>query len=169
MAATQGKLDYATLAGGCFWGMEKWFRKEFGTSLKSTAVGYVGGSAKNTTYEQVCSGKTGHAEALQVVFDPDLTHYEDLLRYFWRIHDATTLNRQGNDRGTQYRSAVFAHSNEQKLIAEKILDEAQSTTKGKIVTEIVEVPADSFIRAEEYHQQYLEKNPFGYCNHKPRY
>ncbi|KAF8820960.1 peptide methionine sulfoxide reductase [Cardiosporidium cionae] len=167
--ASQRKLECATFAGGCFWGMEKWFRKEFGNSLDFTAVGFIGGSVENTTYEKVCSGKTDHAEAIQVIFDTEKTQYVDLLKYFWRIHDATTLNRQGNDRGPQYRSAVFAHSSDQKLKAEQIRDEIQNQTKDKIVTEIVECPADSFIRAEEYHQQYLEKNPSGYCSHKPRY
>jgi len=148
--------------------MEKWFRKEFGDGLVKTAVGFMGGKAKNPTYEQVCSGKTGHAEVLQVEYNKDKVKYEDLLKFFWRMHDPTTLNRQGNDMGTQYRSAVFYHNEEQQRLAQKVKEEIQKDRyKQPVVTEIA--PASDFYKAEEYHQLYLDKNPSGYCNHKLRW
>jgi len=161
------QVAQAAFGGGCFWGMEKWFRKEF-PALISTAVGYMGGSVDNPTYEQVCSGKSGHAEVIHIEYDPAKTSYRDLLHYFWRIHDPTTLNRQGNDRGTQYRSAVFFYSPEQKKDAEEVKQELEKAERWKgIITEIV--PATKFYRGEQYHQLYLDNNPNGYCNHKPRY
>lgn len=162
----------ATLGAGCFWGVEKWFRKEF-PSLKSTSVGYLGGTAADPSYKQVCTGNTGHAEVLQVEYDPADVNFEDLVWYFFRLHDPTTSNRQGNDRGTQYRSAIFYHTEEQKQVAQKVLNAVQnnpaamSTYENKqIVTEIT--PASTFYKAEDYHQRYLDANPGGYCNHRPR-
>jgi len=148
--------------------MEKWFCKQF-PELLSTAVGYLGGASANPTYKEVCRGDTGHAEVLQVEYDPDKTKYRDLLIFFWRVHDPTTLNRQGNDQGSQYRSAVFYHSDEQQKEATEVMAELQESGKFKapIVTEIT--AATEFYRAEDYHQQYLEANPGGYCNHKLRW
>ena len=150
--------------------VEKWFRKEF-PHLRTTAVGYMGGALSNPSYKDVCTGTTGHAEVLQIEFD-DQTKYEDLCRFFFRVHDPTTENRQGNDRGTQYRSVIFYHSADQKEIAERVKSEVESNDKAmskyaqrKIVTEIK--PATEFFKAEDYHQKYLDKNPGGYCNHKP--
>ena len=153
----------ATFAGGCFWGVEEILRKLPG--VVETTVGYTGGTTKNPTYEQVKKGNTGHAETVQIIFNPEKTSYEELLNYFFRLHDPTTLNRQGNDRGAQYRSAIFYHNEEQKKIALKVKDEVQKSGKwnGAIVTEIV--PASPFYRAEEYHQKYLLKNPDGYTCH----
>jgi len=157
----------AAFGGGCFWGMEKWFKKEF-PALLSTAVGYMGGTLNDPTYEQVCTGKTGHAEVLWLEYDPTKTNFRDLLSYFWRIHDPTTLNRQGNDVGTQYRSAVFYYTPEQKKDAEEVKKEIESAGRWKnIITEIV--PATQFYKGEKYHQAYLDNNPGGYCNHKPRW
>jgi len=160
----------ATFAAGCFWGVEKWFLKEF-PALKSTAVGYLGGTAANPSYQDVCTGKTGHAEVLQLEYD-DQIKYEDLCTFFFRIHDPTTKNRQGNDRGSQYRSAIFFHTPEQEATARRIKDEVQANDKAmkkyegkEIVTEIA--PASTFYKAEDYHQKYLFANPGGYCNHRP--
>jgi len=161
--------EVATLAGGCFWGLEKYFRNQFGKKLKSTWVGYVGGEKANPTYEQVCSGRTGHAEAIQIEYFPDEVAYEELLEFFWKLHDPTTPNRQGNDVGTQYRSAVFFHSPEQKEAAAKVMGEVQPKWKNKISTEIVEGKPEDFWPAEGYHQMYLFSNPMGYCNHRPRW
>lgn len=157
-------MKKATFAAGCFWGVEKIFMKLPG--VISTQVGYIGGTAENPDYEQVCSGETGHAEALEVTYDPKIIPYEELLTVFWEYHDPTTKNRQGPDTGSQYRSAVFYHDEEQKKLAEKSKEllSASGIFKNKIVTEIV--PAATFFRAEEYHQRYLEKNPFGYCSHR---
>ncbi len=157
-------MKKATFAAGCFWGVEKIFLKLPG--VISTQVGYAGGSVKNPDYEQVCSGSTGHAEALEVTYDPKIILYEELLAVFWEYHDPTTKNQQGPDIGSQYRSAIFYYDEEQKKLAEKsreLLD-VSGVYKNKIVTEIV--PAAPFFSAEEYHQRYLEKNPFGYCSHR---
>eukprot|EP00019_Armaparvus_languidus_P001176 CAMPEP_0168591020 /NCGR_PEP_ID=MMETSP0420-20121227/6899_1 /TAXON_ID=498008 /ORGANISM="Pessonella sp." /LENGTH=169 /DNA_ID=CAMNT_0008626759 /DNA_START=86 /DNA_END=595 /DNA_ORIENTATION=- len=161
--------ETATFAGGCFWGVQKYFKKKF--DLKSSEVGYVGGAKENPSYKEVCTGTTGHAEAVQLKFDPSKVKYEDLVRYFFQIHDPTTKDRQGNDKGTQYRSAIFFHSNEQKETAEKVLKEIQENENfkkafdnRKPVTEIVK--AAEFFTGEEYHQNYLDANPGGYCNHK---
>ena len=157
------KLKKATFAAGCFWGVEKILSKIPG--VVSTSVGYSGGAAPNPSYELVCGGRTGHAEAVEVVYDPANVRYEELLITFWEYHDPTTLNRQGPDVGTQYRSIIFFHDREQEETAKrskKILEES-GLFKGPIVTEII--PAKEFYRAEEYHQKYLEKNPYGYCSH----
>lgn len=145
----------ATFAAGCFWGVEAAFRKVDGVT--ETAVGYIGGKFDNPSYEDVCRDRTGHAEAVQVNYDPERVSYEDLLTLFWRIHDPTTLNRQGPDVGRQYRSAIYVHDAEQDAAARasKQRLEAAGQFAQPIVTEIV--PASTFWMAEDYHQQYLEK------------
>jgi peptide-methionine (S)-S-oxide reductase len=155
-------LEKATFGAGCFWGVEKLFGEQEG--VVETRVGYLGGTLKNPTYEQVCSGRTGHAEAVEITYDPSKIKYSDLLQIFWSYHDPTTLTRQGNDVGTQYRSAIFYHSEEQKRQAEhsKELLEKAKIFKNPVVTEIV--PVTAFYPAEEYHQKYLKKNPHGYCH-----
>ena len=162
-AAASGKQETAVVAGGCFWGMEEIIRKIPG--VIETKVGYTGGATKNPTYKQVCTGATGHAEAVQIVFDPDKLSYEKVLDFFFRMHDPTTLNQQHNDVGTQYRSAIFYQSDEQKHIAERVKERVQKSGKFKrpIVTEIS--PAKEFYSAEDYHQKYLVKNPGGYTCH----
>jgi peptide-methionine (S)-S-oxide reductase len=152
--------EKATLGAGCFWGVEATYRRLAG--VKSTAVGYMGGKLKNPTYKDVCTDSTGHAEVLEVTFDPDVISYHDILEVFWDNHNPTTLNRQGPDVGTQYRSAIFYHSPEQKAEAEKSRDAAQARFPRPIVTEIT--PATEFWRAEEYHQQYLEKRGLSQCH-----
>ncbi|UCC40739.1 MAG: bifunctional methionine sulfoxide reductase B/A protein [Candidatus Aminicenantes bacterium] len=153
------KTQEAIFAAGCFWGVEDKFRKIPG--VVSTEVGYTGGRVKNPTYEQVCTDKTGHAEAVKITFDPSLISYEGLLKVFFSIHDATQINRQGPDIGRQYRSAIFYFNDEQKMAAEKIIKELESSGRfGKsIATEIV--PASEFNKAERYHQQYYEKRKKG--------
>jgi peptide methionine sulfoxide reductase msrA/msrB len=157
------RRQVAVLAGGCFWGMEDILRSTPG--VIETEVGYTGGTTPNATYDQVKTGRTGHAEAIRVVFDPERLSYEDLLGVFFRMHDPTTRNRQGNDSGTQYRSAIFYADEEQRRAAEAVIArvEASGGWKRPIVTEIV--PASEFWTAEEYHQDYLEKNPGGYTCH----
>ena len=152
----------AMFGAGCFWGVEAAFRRLKG--VKSTAVGYAGGNLKNPTYHDVCSGTTGHAEVVQVEYDPAVTAYDDLLTVFWENHDPTTLNRQGPDVGTQYRSAIFYESPEQEAaaIASKQRLEASGRFKRPIVTRVE--PATDFWRAEEYHQQYLEKRGMATCH-----
>src|SRR5262249_49943076 len=145
-------MALATFAAGCFWGVEEAFRKLKG--VKSTAVGYIGGDVEKPTYEQVCTDRTGHAEAVQIEFDPAVISYEVLLDVFWKNHNPTTLNRQGPDAGTQYRSAIFFHTPEQEATANASKEEAQKRFPRPIVTEIT--PASTFWRAEEYHQRYLE-------------
>ncbi len=140
--------------GGLFLGVEAAFRKIEG--VVSTSVGYSGGTSENPTYKDVCTGKTGHAEVVEVEYDPSRVSYEELLEVFWENHDPTTLNRQGPDVGTQYRSAIFFHTPEQEAAAYASKEKAQERFKRPIVTEIV--PASEFYRAEEYHQQYFEKN-----------
>jgi peptide-methionine (S)-S-oxide reductase len=152
-------LATATFGAGCFWGVEAAFREIPGVT--ATAVGYSGGGLANPTYKDVCSGRTGHAEVLQVEFDPAKVSYEDLLEKFWEIHDPTTPNRQGPDVGTQYRSAIFFHGPEQEAAAIASRERAQSRSKRPIVTEIT--PASEFYRAEEYHQRYLEKQGLATC------
>ncbi len=153
--------EKATFAAGCFWGVEAAFRAMEGVT--STAVGYAGGSTDKPTYHDVCSGKTGHAEVVQVEFDPSKVSYEQLLNAFWQNHDPTTLNRQGPDIGTQYRSAVFFHTPEQQAtaMASKEKLQAGGRIKRPIVTEIK--PATNFYLAEDYHQQYLEKRGLASC------
>ena len=155
--------ETAILAGGCFWGMEEIIRKIPG--VVKTTVGYTGGATPNPTYEDVCTGTTGHAESIQVVFDSTRLSYESLLDYFFRMHDPTTLNQQHNDRGTQYRSAIFYTSNEQKQTAERVKTRWDKSGKFNrpITTEIT--AATTFYPAEEYHQKYLIKNPGGYNCH----
>jgi peptide methionine sulfoxide reductase msrA/msrB len=155
--------EVAILAGGCFWGVQELIRKLPG--VISSEVGYTGGSLLNPTYEVMTTGKTGHAEAIRVVFDPAKIRYADLLRYFFRLHDPTTPNRQGNDIGTQYRSAIFVANSEQEKIAREVKSEVDRSGKWKapVVTEIV--PASTWYRAEEYHQDYLQRNPNGYTCH----
>ena len=162
-SAVAGTRETAILAGGCFWGMEEIIRKLPG--VIETKVGYSGGTTANPTYQQVCTGTTGHAEAIQVIFDPAKLAYEQLLGYFFRMHDPTTKNRQHNDVGTQYRSAIFYTSDEQKQTAERVktkFDQSGRFTK-PIQTEITK--ATEFYPAEDYHQKYLVKNPGGYTCH----
>jgi peptide-methionine (S)-S-oxide reductase len=151
----------ATFGAGCFWGVEAAFRQVPG--VLSTAVGYAGGSLAKPTYEQVCSGRTGHAEVVQVEYDPDKVSYQQLLDVFWSNHDPTQLNRQGPDIGTQYRSVIFVHDAEQRQIAGASKAELDNSARFRrpIVTEIL--PFSAFYRAEEYHQQYLEKRGLAHC------
>lgn len=155
------KLDTATLGAGCFWCVEAIFSSLKG--VESVLPGYSGGSLKNPDYKTVCTGNTGHAEVCQIYFDPEIIKFEEILEIFWTTHDPTTLNRQGNDVGTQYRSAIFYHNEEQKAIAEKSKrDVATKIWDNPIVTEIVKY--DEFYKAEDYHQDYFENNPDqGYC------
>jgi peptide-methionine (S)-S-oxide reductase len=152
-------MEQATFAAGCFWGVEDEFLSVFG--VVSTRVGYTGGSMEHPTYHDVCSGMTGHAEAVEVIFDPLIISYDKLLNVFWQCHDPTQLNRQGPDHGTQYRSAIFYHTNEQKLAAEESLArlDVPGRLRGRIVTEIV--PVSTFWEAEEYHQKYHQKHGGG--------
>jgi peptide-methionine (S)-S-oxide reductase len=147
------KTQTATFALGCFWHAQEEFDKVKG--IISTRVGYSGGRTKNPSYEEVSSGKTGHAETIEIKFNPEEISYEKFLKIFWKIHDPTTLNRQGPDAGTQYRSIIFYHNAEQKKLAEKSLKEEQKNHKDKIVTEII--PASDFYEAEGYHQKYYLK------------
>jgi len=146
-------MDKATFGAGCFWGVEAAFRQVKG--VLATSVGYSGGHLSNPTYKDVCSGRTGHAEVVQVDYDPAQVSFDELLNVFWDNHDPTTMNRQGPDVGAQYRSAIFFHSPEQEAAAKASREKAQSRFRNKIVTEIA--PASEFYRAEDYHQQYLEK------------
>ena len=154
--------EMATLAGGCFWCLEAVYDRMKG--VESVESGYIGGKSPNPTYEAVCTGRTGHAEAVQITFDPNVVSYRELLEVFFAIHDPTTLNRQDHDVGTQYRSAIFYHSPDQKAVAEDVI---AAFTKEKvfddpIVTEVV--PAATFYVAEDYHQEYFARNPTqGYC------
>lgn len=152
----------ATFGAGCFWGVEEAFRRIDGVT--ETAVGYMGGHLDNPTYQDVCSGRTGHAEVVQVEYDPEKVGYDQLLEVFWSSHDPTQLNRQGPDFGTQYRSAIFYHTLEQQEAAEasKQLQEASGRFRRPIVTQIV--PAATFWRAEDYHQQYLAKRGMASCH-----
>jgi len=156
-------METALFALGCFWGAERKFWETPG--VYSTAVGYAGGYTPNPTYEEVCSGMTGHAEVVLVVYDPEVVSYPQLLRVFWEAHDPTQGMRQGNDVGTQYRSAIYTYSDEQKAQAEaskaRYQDRLGAAGHGTITTEIREAP--EFYYAEPYHQQYLAKNPGGYC------
>lgn len=152
----------ATFAAGCFWGVEDAFRQVEGVT--STAVGYIGGTTKNPSYKEVCTGRTGHAEAVQIDFDPAKVSYLELLATFWKSHDPTTANRQGPDVGTQYRSAIFFHDATQEKDARdsKAVLTEKSVFKRPIVTEIV--PATEFYKAEDYHQQYFEKQGIRSCH-----
>ena len=159
----ENNLQMATFAAGCFWGVEETFTKIKG--VKSTRVGYIGGNLPNPTYEDVCTDRTGHAEALQVKYDPKEISYEELLDLFWSIHNPTTKNRQGPDIGSQYRSIIFYHTPEQESIAKKSKQELDDSNRfqNKIVTEIV--PASTFYPAEDYHQKYYQKIGGGSCYH----
>ena len=158
-------MSYAQFGMGCFWGAERMFWTLPG--VVSTAVGYAGGMTPNPTYQEVCSGRTGHAEVVRVVYDPSRISYDDLLKVFWEGHDPTQGMRQGNDIGTQYRSAIYVYDQAQKDAAEKSRWMYQEALKkgghGEIKTEISDAP--EFFFAEDYHQQYLSKNPNGYCGH----
>jgi peptide-methionine (S)-S-oxide reductase len=155
-------MEKATFGAGCFWGVEATFREVKGVA--DVAAGYLGGTLANPTYRDVCRGDTGHAEVVQVEFDPDQVSYEDLLEVFWNSHNPTTLNRQGPDVGSQYRSAIFYHTPRQAAAAKasKEKQEASGRFKKPIVTEIT--PASMFYRAEEYHQRYLEKHGLRNCH-----
>ena len=158
-------MELAMFGMGCFWGAERIFWQIDG--VYSTAVGYAGGYTPNPSYQEVCTGQTGHNEVALVVYDPAKADYDALLKQFWEQHDPTTRNRQGNDVGTQYRSGIYVFSEAQRDAAKASLDRYQealnATGHGSITTEIVSAP--NFFYAEDYHQQYLAKNPGGYCNH----
>lgn len=171
----------ATFAAGCYWGTENYFRKTFGANLSNAAVGFMGGPGEtNPGYEKVCSGTTGHAEVYSFEYDESKVQYVELLQLFFRMHNPTTKNYQGNDRGTQYRSAVFYHDEEQQALAEEYISKINQGTDAnllalhqkafgdnKIATTIEK--AGTFFPAHEDHQQYLERNPNGYCNHRIYY
>jgi len=162
--AAKGKYETAILAGGCFWGMQQLINEQSG--IISSKVGYTGGDIDNPTYEVVSTGITNHAEAVEIVFDPQKISYEKLLKFFFTIHNPTTVNRQENDVGTQYRSAIFYLSEAQKETALKVVDMANKSGvfKKPVVTQVLK--AKKFWPAEEYHQNYLKKNPYGYtCHH----
>ena len=158
-AADLEGMQRATFAAGCFWGVEAAFREIEG--VVATRVGYTGGSSADPNYEQVCSDTTGHAEAVQVWFDPTVVSYGELLDAFWSVHDPTTRDRQGWDFGSQYRSAIFFHDANQERVAIDSRDQHQSTLARPIVTQIV--PASAFYDAEEYHQRYFEKHGGAFC------
>jgi len=155
--------DIAILAGGCFWGMEDLFRKLPG--VVETEVGYAGGDLDNPTYKDVKTGKTGHAESIRITYDPSKLNYRRLLEFFFQIHDATTLNRQGNDIGSQYRSAIFYLNEDQRKTARQVIADYRKSgvLPGDIVTEVA--PAGTFHRAEDFHQDYLQTYPEGYTCH----
>lgn len=155
------KIERATFGAGCFWGIEEMFREVRG--VVDTAVGFMGGSTENPTYPDVCTGKTGHTEVVQVTYDPGEVSYRDLLNVFWNAHDPTTLNRQGPDIGTQYRSVIFYHTTEQE--AEARASRAAVEQSGRFRRHVVTAiePAGTFWRAEEYHQQYFAKHGGGHC------
>jgi len=153
--------ETATLAGGCFWGVEELVRKLPGVT--DTTVGYAGGTLDKPLYEDVKTGRTGHAESLQIVFDPSKITFDEILDFFFRLHDPTTANRQGNDIGTQYRSAIFYHDDSQREAAVRAIQRAQPKWPRPIVTEVV--PFTNFYEAEDYHQDYLQRKPNGYTCH----
>ncbi|PQE20286.1 peptide methionine sulfoxide reductase protein [Rutstroemia sp. NJR-2017a WRK4] len=161
-ASVPDTAQKCTVAAGCFWGVEHMYRKEFtGKGLYDARVGYIGGDTASPSYRAVCSGRTGHAEALQIHYDPSQITYRQLLEYFYRMHDPTTANSQGPDTGSQYRSGIFYHDEEQKKIAEEVTKQVnEKWWKGKVVTEILK--AGEWWDAEDYHQRYLEVNPGGY-------
>ncbi len=159
---SEGKREVATLGGGCFWCLEAVFNDVEG--VEKVVSGYSGGHKENPTYEEVCTGETGHAEVVQITFDPEVISYRDLLGIFFDIHDPTTLNRQGADVGTQYRSVIFYHSDEQRRTAEEVIREleASGVWSSPIVTQVE--PFEAFYAAEDYHHRYFERNPFQpYC------
>ncbi len=162
MQAAIGQTGKATFGAGCFWGVEVAFRQI--TGVVRTTVGYLGGTMENPTYRDVCTGRTGHAEVVEVEYDPQQVGYEELLKVFWDNHDPTQLNRQGPDVGTQYRSAIFYHTEEQRAAAEASKErlEAEGSFRRPVVTEIS--PTSAFYPAEDYHQQYLEKRGLASCH-----
>ncbi len=162
--ANAAKYQKAILAGGCFWGMQELINQENG--VVKTVVGYTGGSVANPTYETVSTGLTGHAEAIEITFDPTKTNYEKILKFFFTIHDPTQINRQQNDVGTQYRSEIFYLDEEQKKIAQKVIAQADASGVFKKPVATIIGQATKFYSAESYHQNYLKKNPYGYtCHH----
>jgi len=156
-------MSKIVLAGGCFWGMEELFRKLPGVT--GTRVGYTGGHLRNPTYDDTHDSKSGHAEAVEISYDPAKTDLKRILSFFFQIHDPTTADRQGNDRGTQYRSAIFYENDEQKQLAQETIDAVNASGKwpGRVVTRLE--PAGVFYQGEEYHQDYLQKHPGGYTCH----
>jgi methionine-S-sulfoxide reductase len=166
LEAKSKKTEIATLAGGCFWGVEELLRDQKG--VISTQVGYTGGSLPSPTYDIVKTGTTGHAESVEIEFDPKIISFDEILKFFFKLHDPTTLNRQGNDMGSQYLSVIFYHSEAQRQTALKIraLVDVSGVWKRPVVTEIVQ--AMPFYPAEDYHQKYLKKNPGGYTCHYVR-
>jgi peptide-methionine (S)-S-oxide reductase len=160
VSSSPQRTAVATLAGGCFWCLDAAYRQIEGVTR--VVSGYAGGALANPTYEQVCSGRTGHAEAVQVEFDPGAISYDEVLEVFWSIHDPTTLNRQGADVGSQYRSAIFTHDDAQRAAAERSIAAVQEHWRDPVVTEVL--PLERFWVAEEYHQDYFARNPdSGYC------
>jgi len=156
----ESNKEFATLGGGCFWCLDAIYRRING--VMNVVCGYAGGKTKNPTYKQVCTGETGHAEVVQIEFNPNLISFKDILKIFWKIHDPTTLNRQGADVGTQYRSIILYHDERQKEIALQSKQEHQKYFSSPIVTEIV--PLKEFYPAEDYHQDFYRKNPYyPYC------
>eukprot|EP01133_Synstelium_polycarpum_P019034 gene19034-22782_t len=155
-----GRMDVAVLGGGCFWCLEAVYQEARGVA--HVEAGYTGGAVPHPTYEQICTGDTGHAEVVRLEFDPAVISYHDILEIFFTIHDPTTLNRQGNDVGTQYRSVIYYQSAEQEKVARKVLAEMAGVWDAPIVTELA--PAQPYYKAEEYHQHYVEQHPLqGYC------
>ncbi len=153
-------IEIATLGGGCFWCLEAVYQELQG--VQQVESGYAGGATANPSYEEVCSGSTGHAEVVRIAFDPEIVGYRDILEIFFTIHDPTTLNRQGNDCGTQYRSVIFFHSPQQEDIARHVIAEMANVWDAPIVTELA--PAPTYYKAEDYHQNYFRQNPLqGYC------
>ena len=159
---TNGKREKATFGAGCFWGVEVAFREVKGVT--DAAVGYSGGNMENPTYRDVCTGRTGHAEVVEIEYDPAQVSYEELLRVFWENHDPTQLNRQGPDTGTQYRSAIFYHTEEQRKAAEESKRALEESGRFRRPVVTVIEPASEFYRAEEYHQQYLAKRGLASCH-----
>lgn len=158
---SQPVLETATLGGGCFWCLEAVYQELKG--VQAVESGYTGGRIRNPSYREVCSGMTGHAEVVQLKFDPSQVSFRDILRVFFTIHDPTTLNRQGNDVGTQYRSVIYYHNEEQKTVAEEVIQEVQAIWEHPIVTELS--PIGPYFKAEDYHQNYFKENPHqGYCS-----
>ncbi len=160
------KTEKATFGAGCFWGVEANFRQRKG--VVSTRVGYSGGTLENPTYEDVCTDQTGHAEVVEVEYDPAQVSYDDLLNVFWSCHDPTTLNRQGPDVGTQYRSVIFVHTPEQEAAAKASKERIQRSGKYRSPVVTVIVRASRFYPAEDYHQQYLEKRGLAHCTIPPK-
>jgi methionine-S-sulfoxide reductase len=155
-------LEKATFAAGCFWGVEAYYKRVKG--VVRTTVGYTGGTKKDPTYEEVCTGRTGHAEAVEIEFDPKVVSFEKLLQRFWNLHDPTLKDKQGNDVGTQYRSAIFFHDEEQARVARRSKDALERSGRLKRPIATMIVPSTVFYPAEDYHQDYLDKHPDGYCH-----